>query len=91
MPGTKAFTVIYGEVVDPQTGDVSAFAPLEDACLAGVCAEYVAHEGGVADTICCENGGPCWPGGTCGGILYWCFDGVSNLDGTVTCFNAEQL
>jgi hypothetical protein len=89
--GTNTFNVIYGEVLDSLTGEVAAYVPLDDACAAGRCAEYVPHDDPQEDTICCEDGGPCWPGGTCGGILYWCFDGVSNLDGTVTCFNAEEL
>jgi hypothetical protein len=87
--GSSAFNVIYGEIVDPQTGDVAAYAPLDDACAAGLCLDFVPHDNPQPYTICCENGGPCWPGGGCGGVLYWCHDGVCNEDGTVTCFDAE--
>jgi hypothetical protein len=88
--GTRAFNVIYGEVVDPQTGQVSAYAPLDDACGAGRCVDYVPHDDPQEYPMCCDNGGPCWPATPgCGGMLYWCHDGVCNDDGTVTCFDAE--
>jgi hypothetical protein len=89
--GTRAFTVIHGEVVNPQTGEVAAYKPLDDACGAGLCANYIQHGGPQAYTICCENGGPCWPGIGCEGVLYWCNDGVCNEDGTVTCFDADGM
>lgn len=89
--GAGEYTVIYGEVVDPQTGKVAAYTPLNDACGAGRCAEYVPHDDPQEYPICCENGGPCWPDSVCGGVLYWCHDGVCNDDGTVTCFNAELV
>ncbi|PRQ10117.1 hypothetical protein ENSA7_01620 [Enhygromyxa salina] len=89
--GSRAFNVVYGEIVDPQTGQVSAYAPLGDACAAGLCIDYVPHDNPQEYSMCCESGGPCWPGGGCGGVLYWCHDGVCNEDGTVTCFNAEAL
>ena len=87
----KAFTVIHGEVVDSVTGEVVAYKPLDDACAAGFCADYVQHGGPQAYTMCCESGGPCWPGALCEGVLYWCHDGVCNEDGTITCFNAEAV
>ncbi|PRP96052.1 hypothetical protein ENSA7_68660 [Enhygromyxa salina] len=87
--GSRAFSVIYGEIVDPQIGQVSAYVPVDDACAAGFCAEYEPHDDPLESTICCETGGPCWPGGVCQGTIYWCHDGVCNEDGTVTCFNAE--
>ncbi|PRQ06537.1 hypothetical protein [Enhygromyxa salina] len=89
--GSNAFSLIHGEIVDPQTGQVSAYAPLDDACAAGLCAEFAPHDDPQESVMCCENGGPCWPGGTCGGVLYWCHDGVCNDDGTITCFDGEQL
>jgi hypothetical protein len=91
LAGSRPFTVIYGEVVDPQTGEVAAYAPLDDACGAGLCAAYVQHGGPQPYIMCCESGGPCWPGGGCDGVLYWCNDGVCNEDGTVTCFDSEGL
>ena len=89
--GTEAFNVIYGEVVDPVTAEVAAYVPLDDACGAGLCVDYVPHDGSQEYPMCCENGGPCWPGVGCGGIQYWCHDGVCNEDGTVTCYNAEFM
>jgi hypothetical protein len=89
--GTNTFNVIYGEVVDSLTGEVAAYVPLDDACAAGHCVDYVPHDDPQEYPMCCENGGPCWPGGGCAGIHYWCHDGVCNEDGTVTCYNAELL
>jgi hypothetical protein len=89
--GSRTYTVIYGEVLDSLTGEVAAYIPLDDACAAGRCAAYVPHENPQAYGMCCQNGGPCWPGNSCGGVLYWCNDGVCNDDGTVTCFEAEML
>jgi hypothetical protein len=91
LVGTSAFTVIYGEIVNPVTGEVAAYAPLDDACAAGKCVEYQPHDNPQEHGMCCENGGPCWPVGGCGGVLYWCNDGVCNEDGTITCFDAEEL
>jgi hypothetical protein len=89
--GSKAFNVIHGEVLNAATGEVAAYAPLDDACAAGHCAAYVAHDNPQESGICCENGGPCWGNLDCDGILYWCYDGVCNEDGTVTCFDAELM
>jgi hypothetical protein len=89
QPGIKTYTVIYGEVLNPVTQAVAAYVPLDDACGAGRCVDYVPHDNPQEYPMCCENGGPCWPGGGCGGVLYWCHDGVRNEDGTVTCFGAE--
>lgn len=43
-----------------------------------------------AHLICCYDGG-CYDtqGGICGGAEYICFNGVSNEDGTVTCFDED--
>jgi hypothetical protein len=91
QPGLTTYTVIYGEVLNPVTQAVAAYVPLDDACAAGRCVDYVPHDDPQESPICCENGGPCWPGSSCGGVLYWCNDGVCNEDGTVTCFSAEMM
>jgi len=89
--GTSPYTVKHGEVIDPTLGLVAAYSPLDNACDHGLCLDYTPHDGGTENVMCCENGGPCWPGGACGGILYWCHDGVTNGDGTIGCFDAEPL
>jgi hypothetical protein len=89
--GSSPYYLKHGEVVDPLIRSVVAYAPLDDACDAGLCLEYAPHDGGTENPMCCENGGPCWDGLTCGGVLYWCNDGVSNADGTVDCFDADPL
>lgn len=43
-----------------------------------------------AQELCCYEEGCYAPdGGPCGGVLFWCDDGVSNSDGTVTCFDED--
>lgn len=85
------YTVDFGEVIDPVTNEVQAYIPLDDACTAGYCLAWEPHDPGQSAPICCETSGTCYPGATCGGSLWWCHDGVSNADGTVECFEAEQL
>lgn len=90
--GTWPYFVYHGEVVDPLTGDVDAYIPLDNACeVAGLCVEYVPHTGGSSAPMCCDEEYTCVPELTCGGTLWWCHDGVSEADGTVTCFHAEEL
>lgn len=90
--GSWPYYVYYGEVTNPLTNAVDAFIPLENACeVPGLCAEYVEHTGGQSAPMCCDEEYTCWPNSGCGGSLWWCHDGVSNLDGTVTCFHAEEI
>jgi hypothetical protein len=89
--GAWPYFLKHGEVVNPLNGSVVAYAPLDDACDAGLCLEYTPHVGGQENPMCCENGGPCWDGVACGGVLYWCHDGVTNQDGTIDCFDAELV
>lgn len=43
-----------------------------------------------SNVMCCYAEGCYDPmGASCGGILYWCDDGVSNANGTVTCFDPD--
>jgi hypothetical protein len=91
--GSSPYYLKHGEVVDPTNGSVVAYSPLDDACDAGLCLEYAPHTGGTENGMCCENGGPCWPIGGCegGGVLYWCNDGVTNQDGSIDCFDADEI
>lgn len=89
--GSTAYFVERGEV-NPSSGHVDAYIALADACdTAGTCIEYAPHSGAWASVICCITADECYPGSNCGGVLKWCEDGVSNLDGTVTCFLEEDL
>lgn len=90
--GTWPYFVDYGEVIDPITNAVEAYIPLDDACdVAGLCVQYVPHSGGQSAPMCCDEEYTCYPTSGCGGSLWWCHDGVSNSDGTVTCFHAEEV
>lgn len=42
------------------------------------------------NAMCCYDGA-CYDtlGDECGGILYWCDDGVTNESGTVSCFDSD--
>lgn len=90
--GTWPYHLNYGAVVSPTTNQVIAYAPLNNACaVPGTCVEWTPHTGGWESTICCEWYNQCYEGVECDGVLFWCFDGVSNWDGTVTCFEDEEL
>lgn len=92
--GSVPFHARYGEVYDAVLGLVVAYTPLADACtVPGLCETVPGDFAGdmeEEEAICCI-GSICWPGSDCGGTLLWCHDGVSNEDGTVTCFVAETL
>lgn len=93
--GAWPYHVEHGEVVDPTAGLVEAYLPLDEACSkAGLCLDGPAPDGSQEYPMCCyvdENGQEiCVPGVMCGGTLWYCYDGVSNPDGTVTCFESEQ-
>ncbi|NJK31580.1 MAG: hypothetical protein HC927_03705 [Deltaproteobacteria bacterium] len=71
-----------------------AYIPVLNACsIPGICvAPPQGHDPGWESPICCDDAdGTCWPGTECGGTVYFCHDGVSNEDGTVTCFEKEEL
>lgn len=94
--GQYAYSVAHGEVIDPTTGEVAAYIPLDDACSQlGRCADGPAPGDTEEYPMCCFVNGSgievCVGGLNCGGTLWFCYDGVSNSDGTVTCFAGEQL
>ena len=77
-------------------GSVEAYLPLDNACgQAGLCIDGPPPDGSQEYPMCCYvdmNGNEiCVNGLTCGGTLWYCHDGVSNSDGTVTCFAGEQI
>ena len=87
--GSWPYFAKYG-VVEPLTQNVTAFLPLDDACSRpGLCQPAIqAPSTTTVAPICCF-GDVCYPAydDQCyGGELLFCFDGVSNEDGTVTCF-----
>lgn len=90
--GSWPYYVEAGELVDPTTNEVAAYIPLDDACSRpGLCVEGPPPPGAQEDAICCNADYVCTPAaGACGAgeIGYFCHDGVSNDDGTVTCFDA---
>lgn len=44
--GSWPYYLEHGEVVDPLIGSVVAYAPLDNACDAGLCLDFVPHVGG---------------------------------------------
>lgn len=94
-PTEWPYYIQFGELLDPVGMTVVAYIPLEDACSKpGVCLDAPAPNNSEEFAMCCTtvNGEEvCVHGGGCGGTLYFCHDGVCNEDGTVTCFESEQL
>lgn len=94
--GSWPYYVSHGEVVNPLTNQVSAYVPLDDACdHPGICVDGPPPAGAQEYPMCCTGNASgnetCVSGVSCGGTLYFCHDGVSNVDGTVTCFEAEEV
>lgn len=95
--GTWAYTLAYGELVDPLSNAVAAYVPLDDACAnPQLCLDGPPPPDAQPYPMCCTgntSGGDstCVHGVGCGGTIWFCIDGVSNDDGTVTCFNQVEL
>lgn len=92
--GTWAYYVKYGEVLDPITNQVAAYVPLDDACAnPGICVQGPPPAGSQEFPMCCSKNSQgvetCYDGGSCGGTIWWCYDGVCNEDGTITCFKKD--
>ncbi|MFV8750887.1 hypothetical protein ACNOYE_10095 [Nannocystaceae bacterium ST9] len=91
--GSWAYFAKYG-VVEPLTLHVTAFVPLDDACSRpGLCLPgSFAPPNTTSAPMCCHDG-DCWPMdevNLCGGDeVLFCSNGVSNDDGTITCFDEE--
>jgi hypothetical protein len=94
--GSFPFSVKYG-IVDPLTGEVFGLVPLPDACTRpGLCSPgYLAPDNTWSAAAMCCIDGVCWPqigpGGCEGGEILICFEGVSNEDGTVECFDNSEV
>lgn len=92
-PGSWAYFARHGEILDPLSGAVQAYVPLDDACDHGVCVQGPPPDGGHEQAICCEWGlcvpleqVPC---NSEYSTILFCIDGVTNADGTVTCFEGQ--
>jgi hypothetical protein len=88
--GTWAYRITHGEIIDPLTHEVDPFVALDNACdQPGLCITGGSGGGGQEHAMCCVTVGntyECYDGTDCGGSLWFCYDGVCNDDGTVTCF-----
>lgn len=94
--GSWPFYVSYGELVDPTTNEVAAYVPLDDACAKpGICVQGPPPPDAQEFPMCCTGNASgeetCYHGVSCGGQLYFCWDGVSNADGTVSCFEQWEV
>ena len=89
--GSWPYFAKYG-VVDPFTLQVNAYQPLDDACSRpGLCQPSIQAPTTTTTGVICCFGGTCYPAydDQCyGGELLFCLNGVSNEDGTVTCFES---
>lgn len=94
--GAWPYYLDYGEIVDPLTGEVAAYIPLDWACShSGICEEGDPPVGSDPQEapICCEFGF-CVPAEEVlcdseNSLLVFCYDGVTESDGSVTCFEGE--
>ena len=86
--GESRYYCELGEV--RSTGEVSCFFEVPDFCEAFSCPQ--GYQAPPLETYMCCNNGVCWTilSGSNGcelGDIYWCYSGVTNEDGTVTCFD----
>lgn len=94
--GSWPYYVEHGEVIDPVTNVVSAYVPLDNACdHPGICVDGPPPPDAEPFIMCCtgnQSGSEtCVSGAVCGGTIYYCNDGVCNPDGTVTCFDGDEI
>ncbi len=92
--GGWPYFVKYG-VVDTLTLEVTGFVPLEDACSRpGLCQPGSFAPPNTTTEVACCYGGVCWPidATNCvGGELLFCDEGVTNEDGTISCFDTTNV
>jgi hypothetical protein len=86
----RVYHVRSGEVLDPTTGEVAAYAPLTNACELVPCApSYEALALGDGTACCDPNTGDCTSPDADGmcivGDITWCKELETHNDGTVTC------
>ena len=94
IPGVEQLYCEHGEPA--AGGGFVCYQELPSTCELGSCAEGEAPtvddpDGSTEEPICCF-GGTCYPWDgkhplSCDGVLSWCNDGYSNVDGTVDCFD----
>jgi hypothetical protein len=80
----------YGELLDPTTGVIAAYAPLPDACQVADCLPSDINSQALEDGLaCCTPEGACVnpnPNGTCPeGDITWCKELENKENGTVNC------
>ncbi|MFV8754114.1 hypothetical protein ACNOYE_26510 [Nannocystaceae bacterium ST9] len=90
--GSYPYFVKYG-IVDPLSLSVTGFVPLDDACSrSGLCKPSYLAPPTTWDAVMCCIEGVCWPDtGPCAGELLFCSNGVTNEDGTVECFDDQEV
>lgn len=83
--GSWPYYVGFGEIIDTQ-GTIAAYVPLDWACSnPGICVAGPVPDGATEEPLCCN--GSCVPlANGCDGAILLCENGVTNDDGTVTCF-----
>lgn len=93
--GSYPFSLKYG-VVDPLSGIVAGFVPLDDACSRpGLCLPGSFAPPTTTPAPMCCVGDQCWTieAGLepldCEGEILYCTDGATNDDGTVSCFDDD--
>ncbi len=84
-----AYYVDYGSV-DPLTGEVAPYVPLDDACDLGYCEVLQPNETLPEDEgeICCPEGvntEACTLDPDCNDVMVYCHNYETNGDGTVNC------
>jgi hypothetical protein len=91
-PGNqRTYTAKYGDVVNPLSGEIVAYAPLADACDLVPCLPSDDNSLPFDDGVACCNPdtGDCWApdaNGNCTvGDITWCKELENNGNGTVTC------
>jgi hypothetical protein len=93
--GSSPYYVGYGEIINEISGEMVAYIPVGDACeQPGICVEGPPPSGAESQLICCDAWGACFPLSQVlctnrGDQPYICYNGVSNVDGSVTCFEGQ--
>jgi hypothetical protein len=86
--GRKRYYCELGEVW--ADGEVSCYFEVPDYCDVFPCSPGF-QTWPQANEMCCPDGGDCWNINNVNDCeiddVYWCNDGVTNQDGTVTCFD----
>ena len=76
--GQRTYMAKFGEVINPLTLEVAAYAPLPDACTLMTCAEGNSiNAPEIEDQPACCEGNNCEPiaaGAICDGDMGWCVD-----------------